>query len=121
MKISIIDERSEIAACRQGIPQNDIGIRSDVLDGCLKSFGMLLMLRSMGTADHCGGRDRSREELPGKEQASHSAPYYRDRTCLRYERAFEKKIPERNVRTADVWQDRPLRKSRKWQEKVPYL
>ena len=47
MKISIIDERSEIAACRQGIPQNDIGIRSDVLDGCLKSFGMLLMLRSM--------------------------------------------------------------------------
>ena len=33
MKISIIDERSEIAACRQGIPQNDIGIRSDVLDG----------------------------------------------------------------------------------------
>ena len=51
MKISIIDERSEIAACRQGIPQNDIGIRSDVLDGCLKSFGMLLMLRSMAPQD----------------------------------------------------------------------
>ena len=30
-------------------------------------------------------------------------------------------IFKRNVRTADVWQDRPLRKSRKWQEKVPYL
>ena len=122
MKISIIDERSEIAACRQGIPQNDIGIRSDVLDGCLKSFGMLLMLRFNGTADHCGGRDRKQGGLPGNG-AGHlfGQPYYRDRTCLRYERAFEKKIPERNVRTADVWQDRPLRKSRKWQEKVPYL
>ena len=31
MKISIIDERSEIAACRQGIPQNDVGCRTDVL------------------------------------------------------------------------------------------
>ena len=45
--VGVVDERSEIAACYQGIPQNDIGIRSDVLDGCLKSFGMLLMLRSM--------------------------------------------------------------------------
>ena len=66
MKISIIDERSEIAACRQGIPQNDIGIRSDVLDGCLKSFGMLLMLAFDGTADHCGGRDREAGRTAGQ-------------------------------------------------------
>ena len=45
--VGVVDERSEIGGSYQGIPQNDIGIRSDVLDGCLKSFGMLLMLRSM--------------------------------------------------------------------------
>ena len=32
-------------------------------------------------------------------------------------KGFREKIPERNVRTADVWQDRPLRKSRKWQRR----
>ena len=47
MKISIIDERSEIAACRQGIPQNDVGIRTDVLDCCSKAEGMVMLLRSM--------------------------------------------------------------------------
>ena len=47
MKISIIDERSEIAACRQGIPQNDVGCRTDVLDACPKAKGMQMLLRSM--------------------------------------------------------------------------
>lgn len=60
-QISIIDERSEIAACRQGVPQNDVGSRSDVLDGCLKSQGMLLMLRSMApqiiAVDEIGGKE----------------------------------------------------------------
>lgn len=47
MKVSIIDERSEIAALHNGIPQNDVGIRSDVLDGCSKCEGMMLALRTM--------------------------------------------------------------------------
>lgn len=47
IKISIVDERSEIAACFQGIPQMNIGIRSDVLDNCLKSEGMILAIRSL--------------------------------------------------------------------------
>lgn len=46
-KISIIDERSEIAACYLGIPQMDIGIRCDVLDNCLKSEGMIMAIRSL--------------------------------------------------------------------------
>ena len=72
MKISIIDERSEIAACRQGIPQNDIGIRSDVLDGCLKSFGMLLMLRSMAPQIIAVDEIGSREDCRAMEQAIYS-------------------------------------------------
>ncbi len=47
MKIGLVDERSEIAACYKGVPQFDVGIRTDVLDGCPKSLGMIMMVRSM--------------------------------------------------------------------------
>ena len=47
MTVGVIDERSEIAACYKGIPQNDIGIRTDVLDCCPKAEGMLMLIRSM--------------------------------------------------------------------------
>lgn len=46
-KVSIIDERSEIAACYNGVPQLNVGIRSDVLDNCLKREGMLMAIRSL--------------------------------------------------------------------------
>jgi len=46
-KVGLVDERSEIASCFAGKPQNDVGIRTDVLDGCYKAEGMLLLLRSM--------------------------------------------------------------------------
>ncbi len=46
-QVSIVDERSEIAGCFQGEPQNDVGIRTDVLDACPKAFGMEMMLRAM--------------------------------------------------------------------------
>lgn len=46
-KIGIVDERSEIAGCQNGIPQNQIGLRSDVLDGCPKALGMMMLVRSM--------------------------------------------------------------------------
>lgn len=43
----IIDERSEIAACYRGIPQMKVGLRTDVLDNCPKSFGIMMSIRSM--------------------------------------------------------------------------
>ena len=45
--VSIVDERSEIAACFLGVPQNDIGIRSDVMDLVGKVDGIKMMVRSM--------------------------------------------------------------------------
>ena len=47
INVGVVDERSEIAACNQGIPQNNVGIRTDVLDGCPKSEGMMMLIRSM--------------------------------------------------------------------------
>ena len=45
--VGVVDERSEIAGCYLGAAQNDIGLRSDVLDACPKAEGMLMMIRSM--------------------------------------------------------------------------
>ncbi len=47
MTVGVADERSEIAACNMGVPQNDVGERTDVLDGCPKSQGMMMLIRSM--------------------------------------------------------------------------
>lgn len=46
--ITIIDERSEIASCYRGAPQMEVGIRTDILDNCPKSEGIIMAIRSMG-------------------------------------------------------------------------
>lgn len=46
-KVSIIDERSEIAASYNGVPQLDVGLRTDILDNCPKSQGIIMAIRSM--------------------------------------------------------------------------
>lgn len=59
VNVGVVDERSEIAACYKGVPQNDVGKRTDVLDGCPKAIGMLMLLRSMApnviVVDEIGG------------------------------------------------------------------
>lgn len=61
MTVSVVDERSEIGACFQGVPQCDLGMRTDVMDGCPKAVGMLMMIRSMAprvvAVDEIGTRD----------------------------------------------------------------
>lgn len=58
--VGIADERSEIGAAWQGIPQNDLGIRTDLLDGCPKDEGMNMLIRSMApqviAVDEIGSR-----------------------------------------------------------------
>lgn len=46
-KVCVIDERSEIGACFNGVPQLNVGNRTDILDGCPKSQGIIMAIRSM--------------------------------------------------------------------------
>ncbi|WP_249168627.1 stage III sporulation protein AA [Alkaliphilus sp. B6464] len=47
IKVGVVDERSEIGACFQGVPQNDLGPRTDILDSCPKAEGMMMLIRAM--------------------------------------------------------------------------
>ena len=48
--VGVVDERSELGGSYLGVPQNDLGIRTDVLDGCLKAEGMMMLIRAMSPA-----------------------------------------------------------------------
>lgn len=45
--VSLIDERGEISAMYKGMPQNNIGIRTDVLENITKPLGIKMAIRSM--------------------------------------------------------------------------
>lgn len=45
--VSLIDERGEVAAMYKGVPQNDVGLRTDVMDNVTKSLGMKIAVRTM--------------------------------------------------------------------------
>lgn len=46
-KVGVVDERSEITGCVNGVPQLTFGPRLDVLDACPKAEGMMMLIRSM--------------------------------------------------------------------------
>ncbi|MGB9919547.1 MAG: stage III sporulation protein AA [Moorellales bacterium] len=57
--VGLVDERGEIAACFEGVPQNDVGPCTDVLSGWPKAQGMLVLLRALSprviATDEMGG------------------------------------------------------------------
>lgn len=60
-KVGLVDERSELAGCYQGVPQLDVGGRTDVLANCPKNQGLLLLIRAMSpeilACDELGQRE----------------------------------------------------------------
>ncbi len=71
-EVSVIDERSELAGSYQGIPQNDIGMRTDVMDACPKLLGMMLVIRSMAPKVLAVDELGSSEEMELLRQANTS-------------------------------------------------
>lgn len=47
INVTVVDERGEISATYKGIMQNDLGIRTDVINDMPKSIGMKMAIRSM--------------------------------------------------------------------------
>ena len=46
-RVGVADERGEIAALFDGVPQLDVGPRTDVMEGCPKAWGLMTLLRGM--------------------------------------------------------------------------
>ena len=61
LTVGLVDERGEVAAMYKGIPQNDVGPRTDILDNIPKAIGMRMLIRSMApkviSADEIGKED----------------------------------------------------------------
>ena len=57
--VGLADERREIAACREGVPQLDVGARTDVMDACPKGKSIPMLVRACApdviAADEIGG------------------------------------------------------------------
>lgn len=45
--VGVVDERSELGGCYMGIAQNQLGMRTDIMDCCPKAEGMIMLIRSM--------------------------------------------------------------------------
>lgn len=67
LTVGVVDERSEIGACYMGEPQNELGIRTDVLDCCPKAKGMMMLIRTMSPEIIAVDEIGSREELEAME------------------------------------------------------
>ena len=68
--VGVVDERSELAGSFLGVPQNDLGIRTDVLDACPKAEGMMMLLRAMSPGVIAIDELGSREEMEALHRAS---------------------------------------------------
>lgn len=68
----IIDERNEISAMYQGIPQNDIGKFTDVIVNTPKSVGINILIRSMSPQIIICDEIGSKEDIDAIEKAFYS-------------------------------------------------
>lgn len=61
LNVTVIDERGEISATYKGCMQNDLGIRTDVINDIPKHIGMRMAIRSMApkviVADEIGSKE----------------------------------------------------------------
>lgn len=71
VSVGVVDERSELGGCYMGMAQNDLGIRTDILDCCPKADGMLMLIRSMSPQVIAVDEIGEREEICAIEYALH--------------------------------------------------
>jgi len=70
--VVVVDERSEIAGCYQGIPQLNVGMRTDVLDACPKALGMMMAIRSLSPQINITDEIGRREDVEAIGECLHA-------------------------------------------------
>ena len=71
-KICVIDERNELAAMKNGVSLNDVGINSDVLSGYPKNAAIQTALRTMSPQVIACDEVSSEDEIEAIEQGANS-------------------------------------------------
>lgn len=71
LRPSLADERGEVAGLWNGVPQLDVGAHTDVLDGCPKAQGMMLLLRTMSPQLLSADEITAREDISALSCAAH--------------------------------------------------
>ena len=69
--VGVVDERSEIGGCYRGVPQNQLGMRTDILDNCPKAEGMMMLVRSMAPEVIAADEIGTAKDIEAIEYAMH--------------------------------------------------
>lgn len=69
--VGVVDERSELGGCYLGVIQNNLGMRTDILDRCPKADGMIMLIRSMAPQVVAVDEIGTKEDVHAIEYAMH--------------------------------------------------
>ena len=69
-RVGLADERGEVAAMYRGVPQMDVGKNTDVMDGCPKDRGLIMLLRGMSPQILAADEITAEEDVRAMIQAS---------------------------------------------------
>lgn len=69
--VGVVDERSELGGCYLGVIQNNLGMRTDILDRCPKADSMIMLIRSMAPQVVAVDEIGAKEDVHAIEYAMH--------------------------------------------------